>query len=71
MFLGLRLTAGIRAADFRRMFGRDIGSVYGAVLERLTGAGLLEKTADGWRLSEWGLDVSNRVLAEFLLEGEL
>lgn len=68
MFLGLRLTAGIYAADFRRMFGEEIEAVYGAVLERLTGQGLLERTAGGWRLSEWGLDVSNCVLAEFLLE---
>lgn len=68
MFLGLRLTAGIRAEDFRHAFGREIESVYGSVLERLTGQGLLVRTESGWRLSEWGLDVSNRVLAEFLLE---
>lgn len=68
MFLGLRLTAGIRAADFRKAFGREPEAVYGPVLKRLTEAGLLERTAAGWRLSEWGLDVSNRVLAEFLLD---
>ncbi|MCI8565825.1 MAG: radical SAM family heme chaperone HemW [Lachnospiraceae bacterium] len=68
MFLGLRLTAGIGESDFQRVFARKIGQVYGTVLGRLTSQGLLEKTTNGWRLSEWGLDVSNRVLAEFLLE---
>lgn len=68
MFLGLRLTAGIRAIDFRQSFGREIESVYGSILTRMCGQGLLKKTAEGWRLTEWGLDVSNSVLAEFLLD---
>lgn len=69
MFLGLRLTAGIRKEDFWQSFGQEIVTVYGSVLERLTAEGLLERTKAGWRLSEWGLDVSNRVLARFLLQG--
>lgn len=68
MFLGLRLTAGIRAADFQKAFGQEIETVYGPALKCLTQEGLLESTKAGWRLSEWGLDVSNRVLAEFLLD---
>lgn len=68
MFLGLRLTRGIREEDFRQAFGRKIEEIYGAVLDRFTKEGLLLRTDAGWRLSEWGLDVSNTVLAEFLLE---
>lgn len=66
MFLGLRLTAGIREEEFERRFGRTLDSVYGEQLSRLTGAGLMEKTEKGYRLTDWGLDVSNQVFAEFL-----
>lgn len=67
MFLGLRLTAGIRAEDFAACFGQDLEEVYGDTLARLTGEGLLRRTEAGYRLSHRGIDISNRVLAEFLL----
>ena len=71
MFLGLRLTAGVSAAEFERRFGTRLESVYGEVLCRLEEEGLLvmegrdEKRS--YRLTEFGLDVSNYALAEFLL----
>ena len=71
MFLGLRLTRGIRKEDFRRAFGQGVEEIYGTVLERFTEQGLMLWTGEGWRLSEWGLDVSNTVLAEFLLDDGL
>lgn len=71
MFLGLRLTAGIRSEDFQTVFGRSIESVYGAQLSRLTKEGLMEQTENGWKLTEWGLDVSNHVFVEFLLEDDV
>ncbi len=67
MFLGLRLTAGIREADFLHCFGQSLDSVYGNVLARLTRQGFLRKTEEGYRLSRRGIDVSNRILAEFIL----
>ena len=67
MFLGLRLTAGIREEDFLHRFGQSLESVYGGTLARLTQEGFLRKTDGGYRLSHRGLDVSNRILAEFLL----
>lgn len=36
MFLGLRLTRGIRKEDFRRAFGQGVEEIYGTVLERFT-----------------------------------
>ena len=67
MFLGLRLTAGIDPEDFRRTFGKPVEAVYGEPIARLTAQGLLERAGKGLRLTPRGIDVSNRVFAEFLL----
>ncbi|MDE7232099.1 MAG: coproporphyrinogen III oxidase, partial [Lachnospiraceae bacterium] len=66
MFLGLRLTAGIDPADFQRIFGTPVEAVYGEPIARLTAQGLLERAGKGLRLTPRGIDVSNRVFAEFL-----
>lgn len=66
MFLGLRMTAGVREADFLSRFGRSLESVYGDVLRKQTAQGVLEQTAEGYLLTERGIDVSNYVLADYL-----
>ena len=43
-------------------------NVYGTVLEKLTEQGLLEVEAPFIRLTDLGIDVSNMVLSEFLLD---
>ena len=70
MFLGLRLTAGIAVADFRRQFQTGIEEIYGTVLKRLEQDGLILFYEDGkrLRLTSRGVDVSNYVLAQFLLD---
>lgn len=45
MFLGLRLTGGVRTAEFERRFGVTMEAVYGEVIERLLKEGLLEASA--------------------------
>ena len=71
MFLGLRLTEGIAAKDFKKRFGLNIEEIYGMTIGKLMEDGLMEMTGTTedrrYRLSEFGLDVSNCVLAEFLL----
>lgn len=67
MFLGLRLTAGVHPAEFQRIFGTPVEKVYGEQIARLTAQGLLEQTGQSLRLTPRGIDVSNRVFAEFLL----
>jgi len=79
MFLGLRLTEGVSEEDFRQQFGEDMTMVYGSVLEKMGRQGLLTRKTAGssedaaeepdtiWQLTDLGLDVSNYVLAEFLL----
>lgn len=68
MFLGLRLTEGVSEAQFRKRFGHPVDEVYGPVLARHTGAGLLERTGDRIRLTEKGLDLANYVMSDFILD---
>lgn len=67
MFLGLRLMAGISRQQFEDTFRVTLESVYGEVLRKLKGEQLIEEVAGYVRLTEHGIDVSNYVLAEFLL----
>ena len=69
MFLGLRMMRGISREQFRERFQVPIESVYGQVLKRLEQQGLLQSHGGMIRLTETGSDVSNYVLAEFLLDG--
>ena len=68
MFLGLRLVEGISVKDFEREFGRDIFGVYGDVIDRYKRSGHLRLEKDMLSLTDEGLDVSNTVMADFLLD---
>ena len=67
MFLGLRLMVGISRQQFEKKFQVTLNRVYGEVLRKLKGEQLIEEVAGYVRLTEHGIDVSNYVLAEFLL----
>lgn len=67
MFLGLRMTRGVSEMDFVRLFGVKMETVYGAVIETAYGQWSAEKEGVWLSLTEWGMDVSNFVLSEFLL----
>ena len=70
MFLGLRMTRGIREKDFEKKYGKTLVQVYGDVIQKHIKNGLLQRyTLDGeeWiTLTQKGLDVSNYVMADFL-----
>lgn len=68
MFLGLRMMSGVSGSEFFERFGLNLWSIYGEVFERLAAQGLLEVRKPEVRLTELGIDVSNIVLSEFLLE---
>lgn len=70
MFLGLRLTSGIRLSDFKKAFGKNIFEIYGPVINTHIHDGTLVLDADSQKLSltEHGLDISNFIMADFLLE---
>lgn len=68
MFLGLRMCKGIEKAEFKRKFKCDIETIYGDVMKRLVSQGVLAEAEGRVFLTPRGIDVSNVVLAEFLLE---
>ena len=67
MFLGLRMMEGVSCADFAEKFGCELDSVFGAACVRLISEELLVLEGDRYKLTSRGIDVSNAVLAEFLL----
>lgn len=68
MFLGLRMMHGVSEAEFERRFGKKIDEVYGAVLKKQCEIGLLLREQGQIFLSKRGIDLSNAVMAEFLLD---
>lgn len=67
MFLGLRMSEGVSKKDFFDKFGVSFESVYQKVADRLVEQKLLETKGEHIFLTEYGMDVSNRVWVEFLL----
>lgn len=65
IFTGLRKTKGIDLRHFRRIFGKELFDVYDSkLLERYRGMLMVE--GDRMFLSEKGMDISNRIMAEFI-----
>lgn len=68
MFLGLRMISGVSAGKFNDYFGRSIYDVYGTVIDKYTASGHLEDDHGLIRLTPKGIDVSNTILADFLID---
>ena len=68
MFLGLRLTKGVEKEQFFEQFSLPLEQVYGDVLNKQESLGLLVNGEKNVYLTKKGLDVSNLVMAEFLLD---
>lgn len=68
MFLGLRMTEGVSCGRFADAFGMVLDDVYGPVVEKLIQDGLMTRREGRLALTEWGLDVSNYVMSQFLLD---
>lgn len=66
MFLGLRMCRGVSAEEFKKRFGISFDEVYGPVAEKQMQEGLLVKAEDSIRLTVRGMEVANRVMAEYL-----
>ncbi len=68
MFVGLRLIEGVSIKGFGEKFGISMEEVYGDKLRLLADEGLIIRKNDTLKLSKRGIDVSNSVLCEFLLD---
>jgi len=64
-FLGLRLTEGLSASDYKRATGIDLKGKYAGELERLADAGLIEFAGSRLRLTRRGMLFSNEVFSIF------
>lgn len=73
MFLGLRMMRGVSAGKFSDLFGKTIEQVYPGIVEKYCRQGLLQKIPEQGSgeariaLTERGIDVSNVIMADFLL----
>ena len=68
MYLGLRMTNGISRKDFQERFNRDVFEVYGDPINKYSTDGYIIVDDDRIRLSDKGIDVSNYILADFILD---
>ena len=68
MFLGLRMISGVSAERFNDYFGHSIYDIYGPVIDKYKTSGHLEDDHGLIRLTKKGIDVSNTILADFLIE---
>lgn len=66
MYLGLRCMEGISERHFFQSFGEKLSDCYGDEIQRCMEQGLLNRRGDRLFLTERGIDVSNRVFAEFV-----
>jgi oxygen-independent coproporphyrinogen-3 oxidase len=64
--LALRLVEGLRLKEFRRRFGQELMSVYGAQVEELEALGLLERGDGCLRLTTRGRLLGNEAFLRFL-----
>ena len=71
MFLGLRMMQGISCLEFLDCFGKSVDEVYPGIVDKFVNMGLLVRTCrkeEEWiALTKQGIDVSNQIMAEFLL----
>ena len=65
MYLGLRMTTGVSGADFYDLFHFNLFDLFGEAIRKNTELGLLEVDTPMLRLTERGIDLSNRVFADF------
>ena len=68
MFLGLRRIQGVSKQAFFNKFGISVNQVYKDVISRFVQQGLLYQNNDFVALTKKGLDISNYVMADFLLD---
>ena len=68
MFLGLRMMRGVDVRRFADEFGAPMDTVYGGIIDKMCGLGLLEREDGAVRLTGRGIDISNYVMAQFLFD---
>ena len=68
MFLGLRMIRGVSRKDFINRFNSDIYEIYGEVINKYVTEGFMGSNENRVWLTDKGIDVSNYILADFILD---
>ena len=67
MFLGLRMMKGVDTERFGELFGKSFDELYGEITARQIEQGLMVRDGKRVRLTDIGIDISNTVMAQFIL----
>ena len=65
-YVGLRLVQGVSFREFEDRFSVSVGEVYPGLMEKLVREGAAVIENGRFMLTDYGMDVSNYVMAEFL-----
>ena len=65
-YVGLRMTAGVSLSEFERRFGISAKEVYPGLMETFVQEKAARFEGDRFVLTDYGLDVSNYIMAQFL-----
>lgn len=68
VFMGLRMVSGIDLLKFEKKFGVDINSIYKEVIEKNIKGGLLVVKENKMFLTAKGMELSNSVMSDFILD---
>lgn len=68
VFMGLRMIEGIKINEFKERFDKDIYEVYGDIIEKNIKKELLVSNSDKLYLTSRGMEISNYVMSDFILE---
>ena len=68
IFMGLRMNEGINTKEFEERFNRSIESIYRNIIEKNIKMGLLNKDIDRMFLTSRGMEFSNQVMSEFIID---
>lgn len=68
MFLGLRMIKGVSIKEFETKFSKDMFKLYGDVIEKYKAMGFMDCNESKVWLTDKGLDVSNSIFADMLLD---
>ena len=67
MIFGLRKRKGISISQFKKEYGITVREIYGEVIDRYSSMGFLQVEDDFLKLTDAGINVSNRIFEDFLL----
>ncbi len=67
MFMGLRMNEGVSKKEFVKRFGVSVNEIYGDIIRKHLQNGLLIQADERIQLTDRGRDISNCVMADFII----